>query len=94
MYRVLVAQYGEKAGRLAVGSQSGSFWWREVAKIRDGVGVNGGGWFEESIERRFGNGVYTFFWMDSWLGGVPLCVKCKRIFDLSNNKLNLVAVMC
>ncbi|KEH22809.1 hypothetical protein MTR_7g057840 [Medicago truncatula] len=71
-YRVLVTRYGEKAGRLPVGGRSGSLWWREVAKIRDGIVVDGGGWFEESIERRVGNGVDTIFWTDSWLGGVPL----------------------
>ena len=41
-YRVLVARYGEVAGRLEVGGRSGSTWWRELAKIREGVeGVNG-----------------------------------------------------
>jgi len=30
-------------------------------KIRDGVGVDGGGWFDESIVRRVGNGANTFF---------------------------------
>jgi len=36
-YRVLVARYGEEAGRLKVGGRSVSSWWREIAKIRDGV---------------------------------------------------------
>jgi len=39
---VLVARYGEEAGRLAVGGRSGSLW-REVAKICDGVVVDGRG---------------------------------------------------
>lgn len=68
---MLVARYGEEAGKLVVIGQSGSLCSQEVAKIRDGVGVEGGGWFEESILRRVGNGVNTFFWMDPWLGGVP-----------------------
>ena len=37
-YRVLAARYGEEAGSLQAGDQSGSYWWREVARIRDGVG--------------------------------------------------------
>ncbi|MCI58641.1 cysteine-rich receptor-like protein kinase, partial [Trifolium medium] len=74
-YRVLVARYGEMAGRLADGGRSGSVWWREVAKIRDGENVFGGGWFADSIERRVGNGADTFFWTDPWLGGVPLSVR-------------------
>lgn len=59
-YRVMVARYGEEAVRLVVGGLSGSLLWREVVKIRDGVHVDGGGWFEESIVRRVGNGVDTF----------------------------------
>lgn len=35
---------------------SGSSWWREVVNIRDGIGVDGGGWFEESLVRRVDNG--------------------------------------
>ncbi|MCI86513.1 cysteine-rich receptor-like protein kinase, partial [Trifolium medium] len=58
--------YGEVAGRLAVGGRSGSVWWREVSKIRDGGSVVEMGWFEESIERRVGNEVDTFFWTDPW----------------------------
>ena len=43
-YRVLVARYGEEAGRLEVGGRSCSSWWREIARIRDGdVGEDGGG---------------------------------------------------
>jgi len=49
-------------------SRSGSSWWREVAKIHYGIGVDGGGWFEESLVRRVGNGANTFFWTDMWLG--------------------------
>jgi len=41
--RMLVARYGEEAERLAVGGRSGSLWWREVAKIHDGVSVDGRG---------------------------------------------------
>jgi hypothetical protein len=36
----------------------------------------------------------TFFWTDPWLGGVSLSVRFRRLFDLSNNKLCSVAVMC
>lgn len=59
-YRVMVARYGEEAVRLVVGGLSSSLLWREVVKIRDGVRVDGGGWFEESIVRRVSNGVDTF----------------------------------
>lgn len=59
-YRVMVGRYGEEAVRLVVGGLSSSLLWREVVKIRDGVRVDGGGWFEDSIVRRVGNRVDTF----------------------------------
>lgn len=46
---MLESCYGEVNERLEVVGQSVSSWWREVAKIRDGEGGDGGGWFEESI---------------------------------------------
>jgi hypothetical protein len=44
------------------GWRLGTVWFfvvEEVAKIRDGVVVDGGGWFEESIKRKVCNGVVT-----------------------------------
>ncbi|GAU20182.1 hypothetical protein TSUD_352460 [Trifolium subterraneum] len=93
-YRVLVARYGEVAGRLAVGGRRGSAWWRVVSRIRDGEGVGGRGWFAEGVERRVGNGVETLFWSDPWLGGVPLCVRYSRLFELAANQSISVANMC
>jgi len=55
-YRVLVARCGEEVGRLDVGGWSGSYWWREVAKIRDGVGEEGECWFAERVSRKVGDG--------------------------------------
>ncbi|MCI28471.1 cysteine-rich receptor-like protein kinase [Trifolium medium] len=93
-YQVLVARYGEEAGRLMVGGRRGSSWWKEIARIRDGVSVaRERGWFEEGIVRRVGNGEETLFWMDLWLGGVPLSVRYRRLFDLSLYKSSMVAVM-
>ncbi|MCI45923.1 receptor-like kinase, partial [Trifolium medium] len=37
--------------------------------------------------------VDSFFWIDPWLGGVPLSVKYRRLFDLSTNKSISVAEM-
>jgi hypothetical protein len=37
--------------------------------------------------------VETFFWSDPWLGGVPLCVRYRRLFDLSLNRMSTVAEM-
>ena len=60
-YRVLVARYGEEAGRLAVGGWSGSSWWREIVKIRDGEVGDEGGWFGARVSRVLGDGKNTFF---------------------------------
>jgi hypothetical protein len=90
-YRVLVARYGEEAGRLEVGGRSTSSWWKEVVKIRDGMGEGEGSWFEERVSKRVGNGVSTYFWYDRWLGDVPLRTRFSRLFDLANNKLSTVA---
>ena len=93
-YRVLVARYGEEAGRLEVGGRSVSPWWREVAKIRDGAGEAHGGWFTRRVSKVLGDGTNTFFWFDRWLGDVPLCMRFARLFDLATNKLSTIADMC
>ncbi|KEH24095.1 hypothetical protein MTR_7g103360 [Medicago truncatula] len=79
--RVLVARYGEE-----VGGRSGSSWWREIANIRDGLGGVGGGWFRECVSSSVGDGGDTLFWHDPWLGGVPFCVRFRRLFDLAVDK--------
>jgi hypothetical protein len=92
-YRVLVARCGEEAGRLEVGGRRGSFWSREIAKIRDGIGETDEGWFAERVSKRVGDGTSTYFWYDRWLGDAPLRMRFSRLFDLSNNKLCTVADM-
>ncbi|MCI67960.1 cysteine-rich receptor-like protein kinase, partial [Trifolium medium] len=51
-------------------------------------------WFAESIARRVGNGADTFFWTDTWLGGVPLRGTYGRLYELATNKLISVTGMC
>jgi len=60
-YTVLVARYGEVNGRWEVGGQGVPSFWKEVAKIRNGDGVEGEGWVEESIGRKIDNVRDTFF---------------------------------
>ncbi|KAK2369885.1 hypothetical protein QL285_082984 [Trifolium repens] len=65
-YRVLVARYGEEAWRVTTGGRRSYSWWREITRIRDGVGeVAERGWFEEGVDRRVGNGIETFFWLST-----------------------------
>jgi hypothetical protein len=60
-FRVLVARYGVERGRLKVGGRSESSWWREIARIRDGVGGVERGWFWEGVTRKAVDGLDTFF---------------------------------
>ncbi|MCI72678.1 C-terminal binding protein, partial [Trifolium medium] len=57
----------------------------------DGVSGSVGGWFEESILKKVGDGSDTLFWTDPWLGGSLLCERFRRLFDLSENKSGSVA---
>jgi len=43
------------------GGLSCSSWWREIVRIRDGVGEGGEGWFADCVRRRVGDGVDTVF---------------------------------
>jgi len=40
-----------------------------------------------------GDGLNTLFWYDRWVGDVPLRSRFARLFDLSTNKLSMVADM-
>ncbi|CAJ2658361.1 unnamed protein product [Trifolium pratense] len=92
-YRVLVARYGVEGGRLREGGQRGSVWWRELARIREGVGESGGSWFGEHVLRRVGDGSDTLFWTDPWLDGVSLRERFGRLFVLAETKSLSVAEM-
>jgi len=35
----------------------------------------------------------TLFWMDRWVGDVPLCDMFSRLYDFSDNELTIVAQM-
>ncbi|XP_024630905.2 uncharacterized protein [Medicago truncatula] len=86
-----VVRYGELGGRLEVGGRSVSCWWSEVRRLRDGVGDGGSGWFGDQVLRRVGDAVVTSFWSDRWIGEAPLCVRFRRLFELTENKSMSVA---
>jgi hypothetical protein len=71
----------------------GSAWWREIVRIRDGVGGGEDRWFGEGVARKVGDGTDTFFWTDPWVGGKPLCERFGRLFDLAATKSRTVAEM-
>ena len=85
-YRVLKARYGEEGGQLKEGRGDSSVWWRMLSSIRSGVGLGEGSWFEENIRKVVGGGGSTYFWLDNWVGGVPLSVRFPCLFALAENK--------
>ncbi|PNX63657.1 cysteine-rich receptor-like protein kinase, partial [Trifolium pratense] len=92
-FRVLVARYGLEGGSLRAGGQRGSVWWRELVRIREGVGEPGGSWFSEHVSRRVGDGSDTLFWTDPWLDGISLRERFGRLFELAVTKSHSVAEM-
>jgi len=47
----------------------GCVWWKKLIRIRNGVGLEMGNWFEENLLRKVGNGEYTLFWVGSVVRG-------------------------
>ena len=82
-YRVLKARYAEEGGRLKEGGRHSSLRWRNLCRIREGVGAGVGSWYEDNTRRIVGDGWNTLFWTDNWVGGVPLRIKFRRLFELS-----------
>jgi hypothetical protein len=89
-FRFLAAHYWVDRGRLREG---GSVWWREIVRIRDGVGGLRDGWFKECVLRWVEDGTKTLFWSDPWLDGVPMCERFRRLFNLAENKSSTVTEM-
>jgi len=71
----------------------GSVWWREIVKIREGIRVEGGSWFEDNISKHLGNRLNTYFWSDRWVGTVSLMERFRRLFDLSVHQNLMVGAM-
>ena len=69
---MLSSCYGEERGRIKDGGRDVSSWWMEIVKICEGIGIEGGSWFEERIQMKIGNGIKTFFWSECWVEAAPL----------------------
>ncbi|GAU46191.1 hypothetical protein TSUD_93780 [Trifolium subterraneum] len=88
----MASRYEVERGRLRDGGWSGSTWWRDITRIREGSEL-GGNWFGEYVSKRVGDGLDTFFWNDPWVEGIPLCERFGRLFDLAENKERMVVEM-
>ncbi|CAJ2663797.1 unnamed protein product [Trifolium pratense] len=91
---VLVAKYGDYIlhdVNLSNGSSPSfaSLWWKDIRDLE--VCVENRNWLLEVMDRRIGNGVFTRFWVDKWVGDTPLCVSFPRLFSLSLQKLACVS---
>jgi len=73
-----------------VGDRSGSSWWWEVGRIRDGDGGVGGGGLVRVYRGRWVMGMICCFGMIGGLG-MSLSVRFRRLFDLAENKTITVA---
>jgi len=68
-------------------------WWQTILDVRDGAGQVDTGWMIDNITRQVGDGMSTLFWVDPWLEGKPLCQMFVRLYELAENKLDMVADM-
>lgn len=74
-------------------SGEGSVWWTPIQSVRDGVGRVDSRWLRDDTTLQMGDGESTLFWTDPWIDGEPLCKVYVRLFELYENKLELVANM-
>ncbi|GAU43075.1 hypothetical protein TSUD_194290 [Trifolium subterraneum] len=67
--------------------------WRWRVIVGGGTTVASSDWFSEGVARKVGNGSSNAFWFDPWLGGLPLKDRYHRLFQVSEQCLELVENM-
>jgi hypothetical protein len=67
-----------------------SLWWRDICSIGQNLDNN---WFTNGVIRKLGNGLKTSFWRDKWAGDFTLKDRFPRLFSISNQKNEVVAVV-
>ncbi|PWA75447.1 RNA-directed DNA polymerase, eukaryota, Reverse transcriptase zinc-binding domain protein [Artemisia annua] len=88
--KVIVSIHGPHGG-LATGSISSykSAPWYQIMKLKDDL-LSYGISLPSLFKRKIGNGLNTKFWLDSWIGGPPLCNVFPRLYLLDKNSECLV----
>jgi hypothetical protein len=85
---VLAAKYGAHVLHNVVWNipipSNASQWWKDIRDLDDCVEAKN--WLEESCSRCLGNGARTSFWIDKWVGDLPLSVSFPRLFSLAIDK--------
>lgn len=65
-FKVLVACYTEKGGRVKEGGMLCSRWWRDITYINRRVGMGIDCWFNDNLVLVVGDGTSNFF---GWING-------------------------
>ncbi|GJY77676.1 putative reverse transcriptase domain-containing protein [Tanacetum coccineum] len=86
LWRKLVISIHGSNGGLTVGSSSlyKSGPWYYIRRLKDELllhGIN----LPSIFKRKIGNGLSKKFWLDSWIGGPPLCSTFPRLFRLERD---------
>jgi len=84
---VLKARYEVKGGHVKDGGRDKSALWKELVRIRDGVGWRWGVGLSIIFRGRLEMGLILF------PGQIPLSVRFLRLFELSVNRRMMVASM-
>ncbi|RHN50187.1 hypothetical protein MtrunA17_Chr6g0454731 [Medicago truncatula] len=64
-----------------------------ISRVRGGVGMGVGRWFDDNVRKVVGGGRITFCWSDNWVGGVPLRDRFPILFSLAEDRWVTVAEM-
>nr|KYP43727.1 hypothetical protein KK1_034807 [Cajanus cajan] len=70
----------------------GSRWWVDLSTIEDGNLVSNE-WLPSNCYKVIGNGVYTKFWLDKWVGHGILTHRFSRLYQITINKNGSIAEM-
>ena len=86
-FRVLAARNGLEDSHLCVGGRDGSTWRRNISTLRSE------GWFHSNVRHSLGDGSNALFWLDVWVGELPLRDRFSRLYELPLLKGETVAAM-
>ncbi|GJV29188.1 hypothetical protein Tco_1385636 [Tanacetum coccineum] len=83
--KIIISIHGDQGG-LSTGSFSPYKMgpWYQIVKLKDDI-LSYGITLPSLFKRKIGNGLPTKFWLDSWIGGPPVCNSFLRLFRLERN---------
>ncbi|KAK7274721.1 hypothetical protein RIF29_15818 [Crotalaria pallida] len=90
--QVLRAKYGDRAVETLSIPRTSSSWWQDICNLNKDGGFSNN-WLLGNWQKSIGNGRDTYFWFDSWVGGVPLKTRFNRLFNISEYKENKISDM-